>query len=153
MHKTYSQQSIFSFRSDTAGSYLTPSGPFGSFYHPISPAQSVETGYSRTLNAFNFACVGPGLNLPSSRFLRQETLLQFARCINGYPKHTTRVTLNGLPSHQGKIVLAVFGISLRLSQLAHFLKPLKILHTARTGMSTDVCLCVMIEISLYPDVV
>ena len=38
------KQSIFSFRSDTAGSYLTPSGPFGSFYHPISPAQSVETG-------------------------------------------------------------------------------------------------------------
>ena len=42
--KRIPKQSIFSFRSDTAGSYLTPSGPFGSFYHPISPAQSVETG-------------------------------------------------------------------------------------------------------------
>ena len=37
------KQSIFSFRSDTAGSYLTPSGPFGSFYHLVSPAQSVGT--------------------------------------------------------------------------------------------------------------
>ena len=42
---------------------------------------------------------------------------------------------------------------MRLSQLAHFLKPLNILHTARTGMSTDMCLCVMIEVRLYPDIV